>query len=83
MNEGKEKIAVTIGFVAVIGLVVLFSSVTTGKYAPRFPRDTFHKSVISDAGCRTCHIPGRQAPLRETHPPVTECLSCHRPGVAR
>jgi len=45
--------------------------------APTVPNGIFHDSVINDAGCVTCHTPGRQAPLRLTHTAEPECLNCH------
>jgi hypothetical protein len=28
--------------------------------------------------CVICHAPGKQAPLKDTHPPKDECFTCHK-----
>ena len=55
------------------------------RNAPFIPRDVFHAIVITSAACTTCHTPGKQAPLKASHPPKEECMSCHkaRPKQAR
>lgn len=63
--------------VAALLVVLVFASRLRSTYAPNVPLDIFHKAVINNAGCTTCHTPGRQAPLKLSHPPVTECLNCH------
>ena len=57
-----------------IGLYVL----SAGNHPPYIPRDLFHDGVSNNAACTTCHTPGKQAPLKESHPPKTECLICHK-----
>jgi hypothetical protein len=51
--------------------------------APGVPRDLFHAGVISEAGCLTCHTPGRQVPLKDSHPSRTDCLHCHEARTGR
>jgi hypothetical protein len=63
--------------VGVILLLLQLGGGLRGTPAPTVPKDVFHNSVISDAACRTCHTPGKQAPLRKEHAPVTECMTCH------
>ena len=65
-----------IGFVlaVLLGLYLLSS----GKQPPSIPQDLFHAGVSNNAACLTCHTPGRQVPLKESHPPKTECLICHK-----
>lgn len=53
------------------------------RHAPFIPRDIFHDIVISNAACTTCHTPGKQAPLRASHPLKEECMSCHKTRLAR
>jgi len=62
----------------VVAILVSYSTDTQGRFAPRVPGDLFHTSVINNAGCLTCHTPGKQVPLRDTHPSRTDCLSCHK-----
>lgn len=57
-------------------MVVVF--VLADRHAPSIPRDIFHTIVISNAACTTCHTPGKQAPLKASHPPNEECMSCHK-----
>jgi hypothetical protein len=66
--------------IAAVLLFLLFASRLRDTYAPSVPVDVFHNAVINDAGCTTCHTPGRQAPLRLSHAPDTECLDCHHTG---
>ena len=48
------------------------------RHAPVIPRDIFHTIVINNAACITCHTPGKQAPLKASHPPKEERLFCHK-----
>ncbi len=64
-----------VGFaLAVIVLLFLISNRGT---APSVPDDFFHAGTTNNAACLTCHTPGRQAPLKDTHPPDEDCFSCH------
>ena len=51
--------------------------------APRIPHDIFHTIVINNAACTTCHTPGKQAPLKASHPPKEECMFCHKAKHSR
>lgn len=79
----KAGFTIALITVGVVLLSLLSASYLVGTFAPAVPRDIFHRAVISDAGCVTCHTPGRQAPLRMTHAPATECMACHRQRNAR
>lgn len=48
------------------------------RHAPFIPRDIFHTIVINNTACTTCHTPGKQAPLKASHPPNEECMLCHK-----
>jgi hypothetical protein len=53
-------------------------SLSAGKYPPFIPIDLFHAGVSNNAACTTCHTPGMQAPLQESHPRNEECFFCHK-----
>ena len=55
----------------------------TERKIPFIPRDIFHTIVINSAACTTCHTPGKQAPLKVSHPPKVECMVCHKAKQAR
>lgn len=60
----------------IIAVLVILSS--TGKKAPFIPSDDFHKNITTLEGCVSCHAPGKQAPLKASHPPKEQCLVCHK-----
>ncbi len=69
----------TAGFIAFgVGVVLFLFILSSGSRPPLIPEDIFHSSVISVNACTACHTPGMQAPLKDTHPPKTECLLCHK-----
>jgi hypothetical protein len=53
------------------------------KNVPLIPQDIFHTIVINNAACTTCHTPGKQAPLKASHPPNEECMLCHKAKQSR
>src|SRR5574340_169928 len=65
----KRIIALFFIVVCTVLLLLLFTSILAGKNAPLIPKDIFHEKVIANAGCTTCHTPGKQVPLTEKHPP--------------
>ncbi len=71
------KDTLVFGGVAAVLLIGLFV-LSTGNKPPSIPGDLFHAGVSNNAACRTCHTPGRQAPLKDAHPPKLECLICHK-----
>lgn len=66
-------------FAAIILLLLFFLSVR--KKAPFIPAGDLHQSVTTNAACGECHAPGKQAPLKESHPPKEQCLICHTRGA--
>lgn len=70
----------TIAFVGFLLAVLLFLFFLSSQRSevPLIPNDAFHRGVTNNAACTTCHTPGKQAPLKESHPPKEECLLCHK-----
>ena len=62
-------------FVLAVLLVLFFLS--SRKKAPLIPPDDLHKNVTTNVACADCHAPGKQAPLKQNHPPKEQCLTCH------
>jgi hypothetical protein len=62
-------------------LMVVFA--LADRAAPLIPHDIFHTIVITNAACTTCHTPGKQAPLKATHPTKEECMFCHKAKHSR
>jgi len=62
----------------IIAVLIFISS--TGKKAPSVPLDKIHHTVTKQESCATCHAPGRQAPLKDAHPPKEQCFICHKAG---
>jgi hypothetical protein len=71
----KKTWPLIIAAAVIIGVLVFLSA--TGKKAPFIPFDDLHKNRTTQEGCVTCHAPGKQAPLKEDHPPKEQCLVCH------
>jgi hypothetical protein len=61
-------------------LLVLFFLSSSGKKPPVFPLDSLHAGLKTDEACLTCHAQGKQAPLKTTHPPKEQCMTCHKPA---
>jgi cbb3-type cytochrome oxidase cytochrome c subunit len=61
-------------------IAVLFFISSTGKKAPNIPLDNIHHTITIQESCVICHAPGKQAPLKDTHPPKEQCLICHKAG---
>ncbi|OGW29468.1 MAG: hypothetical protein A2X56_12315 [Nitrospirae bacterium GWC2_57_13] len=68
----------TWGFIVFVAAVVLFLYLISGKRAVYVPGDAVHAGITADAVCRTCHAPGMKSPLKDTHPPKDQCLTCHK-----
>jgi hypothetical protein len=69
------------------GLIILVLTVLSflfflsrGKNVPLLPADALHAVVNANDGCLGCHGPGKQAPLKPSHPPKEQCLVCHKTG---
>jgi hypothetical protein len=71
------KSARTFVVLAALILVFLFY-LSSGHKIPAVPQDENHRNATTDASCIECHAPGRQAPLKATHPPKDQCLLCHK-----
>jgi hypothetical protein len=61
-------------------LIVLFFASTAGKKPPAIPHDRFHADLTTNDACLSCHAPGKQAPMKDTHPPKEQCTVCHKPA---
>jgi hypothetical protein len=59
-------------------VAVLFFISSTGKKVPPVPIDAIHRAITMQERCVACHAPGKQAPLKDTHPPKEQCLTCHK-----
>ena len=70
-----KSAALYIGFALV--LVLVLTVISSRHEAPLIPDDLFHRGITNHAACTTCHTPGRQAPLKASHPPKDQCLLCH------
>ncbi|MGD0283783.1 MAG: hypothetical protein ABSB95_15655 [Dissulfurispiraceae bacterium] len=70
----------TIGFIIFVLVTVGLLFSISGKRYPRIPDDIIHRNVQlnSTAPCMECHGAGRNAALKETHPPKFECFKCHK-----
>ena len=74
----KKNLPLLIVVVAVLAGLFYLSS--TATKAPFIPRDALHSASLTQEGCLACHAPGKQAPLKENHPPKEQCLVCHKSG---
>jgi cbb3-type cytochrome oxidase cytochrome c subunit len=64
---------------AAVVIAVLFFISSMAKKAPDVPTDKIHtRSRALRESCVVCHAPGKQAPLKDTHPPKEECFACHK-----
>ncbi len=64
--------------VAGAAVLVFLFYLSLSKKVPPLPADAFHKVVTGDEGCVVCHAPGKMAPLKKSHPPKEQCLTCHK-----
>lgn len=63
---------------AALAASVMVAYAFADRHAPFIPRDIFHDIVISNTACTTCHTPGKQAPMKASHPLKEDCMSCHK-----
>lgn len=68
----------TLGFIIFVLAVLGFLFTISGKRYARVPDNTSHKTITDATACMGCHGAGREAPLKETHPPKYECFKCHK-----
>jgi hypothetical protein len=61
-------------------LILLFFASSAGKKPPVIPRDSLHADLRTNESCLPCHAPGKQSPLKDTHPPKEQCIVCHKPA---
>jgi hypothetical protein len=59
----------------ILALLLFLSSRTN---VPALPHDALHNEASMNGKCLDCHGPGKQRPLKSTHPPKEQCLICHR-----
>ncbi len=72
----------TVGFIVIAAAVLAFLFfLSTHKKVPRIPADALHNLVTTNDGCAACHAPGKRAPLKPSHPPKEQCLTCHKKKV--
>jgi hypothetical protein len=74
----KNNIGIIVLALTILAFLFFLSS---RKKAPMLPDDEAHKQVQSNSLCQTCHGPGKQSPLKPSHPPKEQCLLCHRTGA--
>lgn len=69
----------TLGFILFAAAILLgLFFLSSGKKPPLIPSDARHNSITTDAACLECHAPGKQSPLKPSHPPKEQCLTCHK-----
>jgi hypothetical protein len=61
-------------------LILLFFLSSSGKKPPVIPLDGRHANLKTNEACLACHAPEKQAPLKDTHPPKEQCVTCHKPA---
>ncbi len=61
-------------------LILLFFASSAGKKPPVIPLNNYHAALKTNEACLSCHAPGKQAPLKDTHPPKEQCVVCHKPA---
>jgi len=76
----KKNIGIIVFVLAILAFLFLLSN---QKKAPLLPGDEAHKQVLSISLCQACHGPGKQSPLKPSHPPKEQCLLCHKTTTAR
>jgi hypothetical protein len=78
MKKVMKKNLVFFAIVVAVFLVLLFLS--SIKKTPLIPSDAPHQKAATADACRSCHVPGGEAPLKSGHPPKEQCLICHKRG---
>ena len=72
-----------LGIIAIaLAILAFLFFLSSRKQAPTLPRDNAHAQVLSNSLCLTCHGPGKQSPLKPSHPPKEQCLVCHKAGTS-
>jgi hypothetical protein len=71
-------------FLAVCGGILAFLLYAPPETTAPLPHDSNHERFMTmkkkeaEKFCESCHAPGKEAPLPETHPPKYRCLFCHK-----
>ena len=81
----RQKQLLANGLFLLVGLAILgFLLAAPPETTRPLPHDQNHERFmtmdkkVAERQCESCHGPGRQAPLPETHPPTYRCLFCHK-----
>jgi len=84
MTSGQKKL-LSNGLFIIVGLGILaFLLDAPPETTKPLPHDPNHERFMTmgkkeaEQFCESCHGPGKQAPLPETHPPKYRCLFCHK-----
>jgi len=64
--------------VVAAAIVIFLFFLSSSKKPPFLPSDDIHKNATTNESCAPCHAPGKQAALKNTHPPKEQCLICHK-----
>jgi hypothetical protein len=67
-----------LAFAVIVGLLFYLSF--SAKKPPAVPQDAIHEALLSDSACPACHGAGKELPMKTTHPPKEQCLTCHKRG---
>lgn len=62
-GRGMKNTVSFVGFSLVVVLFLVYLS-TARSSVPAVPDDFFHRGVMNNNACTTCHTPGMQAPLK-------------------
>jgi len=71
----KNNIGIIVLALALLAFLFFLSS---RQKAPFLPANETHNHALSNSACLTCHGPGKQSPLKPSHPPKEQCLLCHK-----
>ncbi len=76
----KKSLSLII-FVCSVLLILFF--ISSGEKIPPVPDDDLHRNIGNNGACLECHGPGRRSPLKAAHPPMEQCLICHKQKKSR
>ncbi len=84
MTTRQKNILYNSLFLAACGGILLFLLYAPPETTHPLPHDQNHERFMTmkkkeaEKSCLTCHGPGAEAPLPDTHPPKYRCLFCHK-----
>lgn len=84
MTTKQKNILYNCLFLAACAGIFLFLFSAPLETTSPLPHDSNHERFFNmkkneaEKSCQTCHGPGAEAPLLETHPPKYRCLFCHK-----